>query len=44
VDYLYHVKKMIDFLLNNREQNGDVMNFGRHGRGLSLKKQSKKML
>jgi hypothetical protein len=42
MNYLYHMKMVFDMLLNSRE-NKDVKNFGRQWRGLSLKKQSKKM-
>jgi hypothetical protein len=43
MNYLYHMKMVFDMLLNSRDQNKDAKNFGRRWRGLSLKKQSKKM-
>jgi hypothetical protein len=43
MNYLYHMKKVFNMLLNCRDQNKDVKNFERHWRRLSLKKQSKKM-
>jgi hypothetical protein len=44
MNYLYHMKMVLDLLLNSRDRNKDANELAkRHWRGLSFKKQSKKM-